>query len=511
MNTAPRDPRIVIVGTGFGGVCAAIQLRRAGFSDIVILERAGDVGGTWRDNDYPGCACDVPAVLYSFSFAPNADWSSVYCGHDELYAYLRRTADRYGLRPLIRFGSEVTGMRFDEAAAVWEVSTAAGETLVADVVVNSTGTLSRPAVPRLPGLEDFEGTSFHSADWDHGHDMGGERVAVIGTGASAIQFVPEIAPLADHVDVYQRTPPWVMPRANRRYGTRERALFRRLPAAQRAVRWKTYWDFEWLARGFLGGRRAVDVYRRGAERYIEESIPDPVLRRAVTPDYDPGCKRRLISDDWYPALLRDDVDLVTAGIREIRARSIVTSDGVERPADTIVFGTGFAATDFLAPMKVVGVGGVELSSAWRAGAATHLGVAASDFPNLFLVMGPNTALGHNSIVFMIEAQVRYIVAALGHLRRSGASALQLKRSVQDRTYTQVQKRLGGTVWASGCSSWYLKQDGRNDSLWPATTVEYWWRTRRFSPKAFNEYEPRPPLGPRTAKEPAAGRPHSPEG
>ena len=485
----PMNPRIVVIGTGFAGVCAAIELKRAGFTDITILERAGEVGGTWRDNNYPGCACDVPAVLYSFSFAPNPDWSRIYCGHDELYGYLRRVADDYRLRPLIRFNTEVAELRFDDDTATWAVTTDLGETLTADIVVNGTGTLSMPAIPHLPGIENFQGDSFHSAYWDHDHDLSGENVAVIGTGASAIQFVPEIAPVAGTVSVFQRTPPWVMPRDDRFYSTRERALFRRLPFLQRLLRWKTYWEFEWLARGFLGQQKVVDEFRRRAEAYITESVTDPELRAAVTPDYDPGCKRRLISNEWYPALCRDDVDLVTAGIKEVRAKSIVTADEVEHPVDTIIYGTGFAATDFLSPMKVFGKGGVELSTAWKDGAATHLGVAASDFPNMFLVMGPNTALGHNSIVFMIESQVRYIVATLEHMRESGIGALQLKRDVQDKTYAEVQKRLAGTVWASGCSSWYLKGDGRNDTLWPATTVEYWWRTKRFDSKVFDEYLP----------------------
>ena len=481
-----RDLRIAIIGTGFAGICAAIKLREAGHTDLTILERSGEVGGTWRDNDYPGAACDVPAILYSFSFAPNPHWSRYYCGHQELYDYLRRVADDYGLRRYIRFDSPVQELRFDDQTATWEVQTAE-RTETFDVVISGTGTLSLPAVPTLPGIENFTGKSFHSSEWDHSYDLRGKNVAVVGTGASAIQFVPEIAPLVGRLSVFQRTPAWVMPREERAYSPLEKTLFARVPMLQRLQRWKTYWQFEWLARGFLGEQKVIDEFRRRALAYIEEQVPDPELRAAVTPDYDPGCKRRLISNDWYPALNRENVDLITDGIAEVRAASIVTRGGREVPADTIVYGTGFAATDFLAPMKVFGRAGTELSTAWKDGAATHLGVAASDFPNLFMVMGPNTALGHNSIVFMIESQVRYIVSALDHLVRSGKQAMAVRREVQDTTYERVQDRLSKTVWASGCSSWYLKADGRNDTLWPATTVEYWWRTRRFDPAAFTTF------------------------
>lgn len=481
-----RDLRIAIIGTGFAGICAAIKLREAGHTRLTILERSGEVGGTWRDNDYPGAACDVPAILYSFSFAPNPDWSRYYCGHRELYDYLRKVADDYGLRRYIRFHAPVEELRFDDHANTWTVHTPQGaETF--DVVISGTGTLSLPAVPKLPGIESFTGKTFHSSQWDHSYDLSGKNVAVVGTGASAIQFVPEIAPTVERLSVFQRTPAWVMPREERAYSRLEKSLFARVPLVQRIQRWKTYWQFEWLARGFLGEQKVIDRFRRRALAYIEEQVPSPELRAAVTPDYDPGCKRRLISNDWYPALNRDNVDLITDGIAEIRAGSIVTRAGREVPADAIIYGTGFAATDFLSPMKVFGRRGTELSAAWKDGAATHLGVAAADFPNLFMVMGPNTALGHNSIVFMIESQVRYIVAALDHLVASGNQAMAVRPEVQEATYERVQERLSKTVWASGCSSWYLKADGRNDTLWPATTVEYWWRTRRFDPSTFNMF------------------------
>ncbi|PRY08830.1 flavin-containing monooxygenase [Kineococcus rhizosphaerae] len=483
------DPRIVIVGSGFSGICAAVKLMEAGFHKLTILERGEDVGGTWRDNNYPGCACDVPAVLYSFSFAPNPDWSRRYCGHDELFAYLRGVADRYSLRPHIRFKTDVTRMSYDVETAQWQVTTGSGEVLIADVVVNGTGTLSQPSIPRLEGLSSFTGEVFHSATWDHAKPLEGRQVAVIGTGASAIQFVPKIAGIADHVTVFQRTPPWVMPRDDHEYTGWESQLFRRVPVSQKLLRWKTYWDFETLARGFLGKQKVVDAYRRKAEAFIKASIPDDLLRAAVTPDYDPGCKRRLVSNDWYPALCRDDVDLVTERIVEVRPSAVVTADGVEHPTDVIVFGTGFAATDFLAPMEVRGLSGVELSEQWREGAATHLGIVAADFPNLWMVMGPNTALGHNSIVFMIEQQVHYIVQALQHLRAKRIPAVRIRPEVMQRSYEEVQRRMGKTVWASGCNSWYLSDGGRNDTLWPATTVEYWWQTRRFRPEDYQVIQP----------------------
>ncbi len=488
MTQLQGDPStVVIVGSGFSGLCAAIKLKESGIDDFVILEKDSDVGGTWRDNTYPGAACDVPSVLYSYSFRQNPDWTRHFPSWDELHAYLRQVVDVYELGPHLRFGVEVEEMRFDDTTDTWTVVTAAGESIRSRFVVNATGVLSKPVVPEISGLETFDGKTFHSARWDHDHDFTGRRVAVIGTGASAVQFVPHLAEQAEKLYVFQRSPHWVTPRGDAEIPTRRRRLYGRLPLVQRLRRWATYWEFETLARGFLGHPKVVERYRQRALDFLKESVPDDTMRAVLTPDYAPGCKRRLVSDDWFPALQRSNVELVTTGLREITADAVVAADGSPRRVDTIVFGTGFAATDFLAPMKVFGRDGVEISDAWRDGAATKLGISTSAFPNFFMMLGPNTALGHNSMVFMIEAQTRYIVGAIKHTRAKGISALELRPEVQAGAYRRTQRLMKKTVWVSGgCHSWYQSADGRIDTLWPGTTVSYWWQTKRFKP---GDYRP----------------------
>jgi cation diffusion facilitator CzcD-associated flavoprotein CzcO len=481
---APVRTRAVVVGAGFGGIGAAISLRRAGFTDVTVLEQADEVGGTWRDNTYPGCACDIPSQLYSFSFEPNPGWTRSYPSQPEIEAYLVRTVERHGLRSCLRTGATVTDLGWDDASCTWAVHLADGDVLTADVVISATGPLSKPAIPELDGLDHFAGTVFHSARWRHDHDLTGERVAVVGTGASAIQFVPEIARVAGHVDVFQRNAPWVIGRDDRPVPEWKRRLYRRLPFTQRWQRWRTYARQELLALAFLGHERVTARVEQMGTEHIAGAIDDPELREAVTPHYSPGCKRLLISNDWYPTLTRPDVALVTAPIERIVADGVVTADGVVHPADTIVLGTGFAATDFLAPMRVHGRGGVELSQAWHDGAATHLGITVAGFPNLFLLAGPSTGLGHNSVVFMIEAQLHYLLGALRHRVRHGVAALDVRPDVQAASYAEVQRRMGRTVWASGCDSWYRSDDGRIDTLWPGSTVDYWRRTRRFDPRSF---------------------------
>jgi cation diffusion facilitator CzcD-associated flavoprotein CzcO len=488
--------RVVIVGAGFAGIGAAIVLRRAGFGDVTILEQADEVGGTWRDNTYPGCACDIPSYLYSFSFEPNPDWTRAYPTQPEIEAYLIRTVERHGVRPLIRFGTTVTDLRWHDESATWAVHTAEGEAIEADVVLGATGPLSKPRVPDIVGLERFRGAVFHSARWEHDHDLRGERVAAIGTGASAIQFVPEIAPVAAHVDVFQRTAPWVVPREDRPVPMWKRRVYRALPFLQRLHRWRIYTRQELIGLAFLGTRRVSEkvtaaIVEMGAE-HIAASIVDPELRAAVTPTYSPGCKRLLISNDWYPTLARADVDLVTDPIDHVTEDAIVTTDGTVRPVDTIVLGTGFAATEFVAPMTVTGRDGVDLAEAWRSGAASHLGLSIAGFPNLFLLVGPNTGLGHNSLVFMMEAQLHWIVGALRHRRGHRVAGLDLRPEVQAASYAEVQDRMRRTVWLSGCDSWYRSADGHIDTLWPGFTVEYWRRTRRFDPSLYRSVVPLAP-------------------
>jgi cation diffusion facilitator CzcD-associated flavoprotein CzcO len=468
--------RIAILGAGFAGICAAIKLRAAGFGDVTLFERAADVGGTWRDNTYPGCACDIPSNLYSFSFEPNPDWTRMYPRQAEIWAYLQRVVEKYRLRDRIRFNAEVVQARWEGG---WTLRLADGSSERFDAVVGAIGFLSKPNFPKIAGIDAFEGVAFHSAQWRHDVDLGGKRVAVIGTGASAIQIVPEIARQAARVIVWQRTPPWVMPRPDRAFSERERRAFRAFPFLQRLLRWRIYARQELLVSGFLGGSFIQKQFRRYAARLLARQVRDPALRARLVPEYAPGCKRILVSNDWYPALQRANVELMTEGVAKLEGRRVIGASGSERETEVVIFATGFAATEFLRPMRVYGRDGAELGETWKRGAATHLGVCVAGVPNCFLLVGPSTGLGHNSIVFMIEAQVNYLVGALQRLRRSGARALELRPEAQAASYREVQERMRKTVWLSGCRSWYLSEDGRNDTLWPGSTLEYWWRTLRF--------------------------------
>ncbi len=471
---------VAIVGTGFGGLCAAMQLVREGRGrSFVILEKAADVGGTWRANHYPGCACDVPSHLYSFSFAPNPHWTRAFAPQAEILEYLERCVAAYGLRDKIRFGAEVTDAVYDEARGRWQVHTANGLTVSARHFVLGSGALSRPALPALPGLERFGGRTFHSAAWDHGYDMTGRKVAVIGTGASAIQLVPHVARAAGHLDLYQRTPPWVLPRGDRAMTARERRVFAHVPLARRAYRWWIYWLMEATALGFLVEPKILRIAAKAGRAHIHAQIRDPELRARVTPAYAPGCKRILLGDDYYPALERPNVTLVTDGIREVTEGGIVTADGSFRPADAIVLATGFRPTDLLTPLTIRGEGGVDLNDAWAGGIEAYLGTTIAGYPNFYMLTGPNTGLGHNSMVFMIEAQVNHVLALMNEVDRRGVRAVRVRPAAQARHNAELSPRFARSVWASGCHSWYLDARGKNVTLWPGFTVEYWLRTRRL--------------------------------
>ena len=478
--------RIAIIGAGFAGLGAAIRLSEAGFTDLTVYERAGDVGGTWRDNAYPGCACDIPSNLYSFSFAPNPEWTRMFPPQAEIQAYLHRVVERYGLRSCLRFGKELAEARYDEPGGGWDLLFADGTRERADILIGATGPLSKPALPKFDGADAFQGVAFHSSQWRHDVDLSGKRVAVIGTGASAIQIVPQIAPRVAQLHVYQRTPPWVLPHRDRPFGPRERRLYRMLPFAQRLLRWAIYLRQELLGFGFTSrSERVQKRFRFFGGWLLSHQVESPELRRRLTPDYAPGCKRLLISNDWYPALQRRNVELLSEPVARLEGRKVIGASGSVREVDVAIFATGFAATDFVSPLRIYGRGGVELGAKWKeAGAATHLGMTVSGFPNAFLVVGPNTGLGHNSLVFMIEAQVNYIVRALERMRRTGLRMLEVKPEAQARSYAEVQARMHETVWSSGCRSWYLSADGRNDTLWPGSTVDYWRRTLRFDAENF---------------------------
>ncbi|WP_407733358.1 flavin-containing monooxygenase [Pseudomonas citronellolis] len=488
MHNTSRDPaplRVLIIGAGFGGLGLAVRLQQAGIHDYLILEKAADVGGVWRENGYPGAACDVPSHLYSFSFEPKADWSRKFAPQGEILDYLRHCADKYGLRERIRFGCEAVDASFDEAAGEWQVRCADGQVLRARALVCATGQLSRPLYPRIAGLDGFKGVAFHSARWDHRADLRGKRVAVIGTGASAIQFVPRIAPQVAELLLFQRSAPYVIAKPDRPYAAWERRLKARLPWLQRLDRGLKYLQHEARVLAFSTFPPLMKFMQLSFRLNLRRGIADAQLRRRLIPDYPLGCKRILISNDYYPALARDNVRVIDSGIERVTGDAVVTRDGQRHPVDAIVFGTGFAATEFLAPLRVQGLGGRWLEQAWAGGAEAYKGISVAGFPNLFILYGPNTNLGHNSIVYMLESQFPYVLACLRHLDRQGLRYLDVKPEVQ-RAYNQaLQHGLQHTVWESGCDSWYKTAAGRNTNNWPGFTFRYRQQTRQ---PEFADYE-----------------------
>ncbi|HEX4837288.1 MAG TPA: NAD(P)/FAD-dependent oxidoreductase [Solirubrobacteraceae bacterium] len=483
MDTTVPHRRIAIVGSGFAGLGMAVKLKQAGIVDFVVLERGSDVGGTWHVNTYPGCQCDIPSHLYSFSFAPNPDWSRTYSLQPEIWEYLRRVSRERGIDPHIRFNHEVTAATWDEQAERWLIETSAGA-LTADILVAGPGPLSQPKLPGIEGIESFAGAIFHSAEWDHEHSLVGERVGVIGTGASSIQLVPHIQPQVGRLHLFQRTPPWVVPHRDRETTAWERALYRAFPPAQKLVRAFTYWSRE-LFVFTLMHPRAGSLAERAGRRHLREQVPDPELRAKLAPRYRIGCKRTLISNDYYPALQQPNVEVVTDPITAVTPRGIVTADGSERELDTIVLGTGFHVTDMPVAEWVRGRAGLTMDDVWQGTPQAYLGTTVAGFPNMFMLVGPNTGLGHNSIVFMIESQLGYVMDCLRHVQREGISTFEVREDVQRRFNEDIQRRLDGTVWTSGgCVSWYLDANGRNSTVWPGFTWPFRRRTRRFDPADY---------------------------
>jgi len=471
--------RVIVVGTGFSGLCMGVKLREQGETDFVLLERAHEVGGTWRDNTYPGCACDVESHLYSFSFEPNPNWSRMYAPQPEIFAYLRHVAAKYDLMRHIRFGANLVGARWDDARQVWVVKAEDGRVFEGQFLVSGMGGLSNPAIPDIKGLDSFAGTSFHSATWNHHYDLSDKRVAVIGSGASAIQFVPQIAPKVAKLHYFQRTPPWVVPKMDRPIRPDEQADFAANPYRQRLARIKLYWLLEARFLGFKYKPEWMSLVAKVGKHKIRQAIKDPAVQAKVTPDYTPGCKRLLISNDYYPALGRTNVDVITEGISHVTPRGVVTTDGREHEVDAIIFGTGFKVQDPIPPGTVFGRGGVDMADAWKNGPEAYMGMAVAGFPNFFMLMGPNTGLGHNSMVFMIESQAHYICSAMQAAKDAGVATLEAKPEAQAGFVDQVQADLKRTVWQSGCKSWYLNEQGRNTTLWPGFTFVYRLKTRRF--------------------------------
>lgn len=466
---------VVIVGSGFAGLCMAVRLKQAGIDNFIILEKDKEFGGTWWANSYPGCAVDVPSHLYSFSFAQNARWTRRFAHQEELLAYTRSIVRDFGLEPHLRVATALEGAAFDEQGGYWQVQTSGGE-LTSKCVVGAIGSLNRPAIPELPGIADFAGAVFHSSRWDHGYDLRGKRVAVVGTGASAIQFVPEIAGQVAHLDLYQRTAPWVLPRPDRAIGATEQRLLAAVPALQWLYRAMVYVHFESRAMWYVHLPRVLGVAQWEAKRHLHKQVADPVLRAKLTPDYSLGCKRVLLMNTYYPTLTRSNVDVVTDPIAQVRANSIVTAGGEEREVDAIVFGTGFDVEHTLDAVKVRGRGGKLLFVDDKQG---YKGCAVAGFPNYFTITGPNTGLGHNSMIYMIESSVTYVLGAIKAIRAGQLHSVEVKPEVQRAFNVDLARRMKGTVWSSGCKSWYLDKDGKNFTLWPGFTFVYRRMTRRF--------------------------------
>jgi cation diffusion facilitator CzcD-associated flavoprotein CzcO len=485
-----RLPSVVIVGAGLSGLAMGIQLVRSGLSTFTIVEQSDGVGGTWRDNTYPGCSCDVPSHLYSFSFAPKADWSRRYAEQPEILGYAERCVEEFGLGPHLRLGTHVTSARFDEDRGDWELELAPGdgpsEVLRADAVVFACGQLNVPHVPALPGVSSFAGPMWHSARWDHECDVGDKRVAVIGNGASAIQFVPVLAEAADGLVVFVRSPNYVVPKKDRVYGARAHRLLERMAVVERVYRWSIYWRLEagwFFFRRDTRASRALSglVAKAIRDRVVSDRLPED----AVVPDYPIGCKRILLSSDWYPAISRPDVEVVDQPIDHVEPDAVVTADGRRHQVDVLVFGTGFESTDFLGHLPVTGRHGRTLRQEWEGGARAYLGTAVPDFPNCYLLYGPNTNLGHNSILFMVERQINLVLQALAvqttAMREAENPLVGVDRAAYETDDRRTQRMMTRTAWVAACHSWYKDAAGRVTNNWPTWTVRYWLDTLRLRP------------------------------
>lgn len=476
----PRHLRIVIVGSGFGGIGLGIRLRKAGFEDFTILEKERTLGGTWRDNTYPGAACDVPSMSYCFSFAQKTDWSRKWAPQAEIQAYMEDIAHSFGILPHIRFGVEFTGARFDQNSGTWEISTRQGETFRADALVVGIGQLHHPHIPAIEGREKFQGVQFHSARWNHDYDFRGKRVAVIGNAASAIQFIPQIAPLTERLYIFQRSANWMVPRGDRPYRDWERWAFAHVPGLAKLYRARLWAMLELFLLPVIQQKPwAMRYYRRIALRYLEETVRDPELRRILVPDYPVGAKRILISDDYYQSLSLPQVRIVTDGVGSMIEDAIVTKSGERLEVDAVIFATGFRTNPFLAGLRIEGLNGQLLERDWAEGARAYYGITVPGYPNFFMLYGPNTNLGHNSILFMLECQFQYILEALRVLR-NGAAYLDVRRDVFEAFNREIQAALQRTAWARVDHSWYKDEAGRITNNWPYSTLWYWWKTRHLN-------------------------------
>jgi cation diffusion facilitator CzcD-associated flavoprotein CzcO len=467
-------PTVAIMGAGLGGLCAGIKLKEAGIIDITILERAGKVGGTWRDNSYPGCCCDVPVALYQFSFAPSLLWDHLFPRYNQVQKYTEDLADNFGLRPHLKMNEETKSAVWDDARAVWKLTTSTGKTYEANALVAALGQLNRPLMPEIEGRDSFKGPVFHSARWDHSVKLAGKRVAIIGSAASAVQIIPEIAKDVKHLVVFQRTPNWVVPRLDRPITDEEKALMMTAPEIAAMGRELIYQNSDHLFwQAFSWTKEGRNAYTRVALNHLAEQVPDPELRKKLTPDYPIGCKRILFADDFYPALMRDNVTLETDAIARITPKGIETKTGTKHDVDIVVYATGFETTGWQWSVDVVGKGGTHLREAWAEAPEAYLGITAAKFPNMFILYGPNTNLGHNSITFMLERQVEYAVKAITEMQKRGIAAMEVKQSAQDHFNRELQAGLAKTTWADPhCRSWYKNAKGHITQNWSSHTRDY---------------------------------------
>jgi cation diffusion facilitator CzcD-associated flavoprotein CzcO len=481
-SNGSRPISVGIVGAGFGGIGMGIRLRQAGISDFTIFERGESVGGVWRANTYPGAACDVPSHLYSFSFAPGHNWSRRYAPQPEILAYLEEITDRFALRENVRLGTEAVSADFDAENGKWTLAVDSGERFEFDVLVSACGQLTRPQVPEVDGIEDFKGRVFHSAEWDHSHALAGRKVAVIGTGASAIQFVPEIAPEVASLVIYQRSAPWILPKVDRTYPAWEQRIFERFPPRVMAARAGLFAVFEAGTYAFTGKDWVMAPLAKAADAYRSRELPDPGLRARATPDYAMGCKRVLFTSDWYSTLRRDNVELLNGAVQRATAGGIVGADGVEREADSIIWGTGFDASRFVSPMEVRGLEGRSLDDTWGDSPEAFLGTTVPGYPNFFLLYGPNTNHGSGSVPYTLECQFNYVVDAARRLRDRGFRWLDVRPEALSEWREEIGARSAETIWTrGGCTSWYTNAAGQNTNNWPGPWLEYRRRTRRIEP------------------------------
>ncbi|WP_308190187.1 NAD(P)/FAD-dependent oxidoreductase [Amycolatopsis sp. GM8] len=484
LKASPHRPSVAIIGAGFGGLGMAIMLERAGFTDYMIFERGSDIGGVWRDNTYPGAGCDIPSPLYSYSFAPNRAWPRRYSRQPDILDYLRQTAKDAGVLDRVRLNTEVTGAEFDSGTGKWRVETSDGETVEVDVLIPAVGQLSRPSIPEIPGAETFAGPAFHSARWRHDVDLAGKRVAVIGTGGSVIQFVPQIQPEVARVTVFQRSAPYVIPKPDRTYRRWHHRMFKALPFTQQAGRASIWTAGEVLTLALTSVQALGKIVEVTFRTQLWLQVRDKALRAKLIPDYRPGCKRVLFSNNWFPTLMKSNVDVVTDRITGITPGGVRTESGVH-DADVIIYGTGFKASEMLAPMRIRGLGGRELADEWAEGAHAYLGMSVPDFPNMFVIYGPNTNLGGNSIIYMMEHQFRYVLQILAEMAAGRMSCVDVRREVADEFDHEVQDRLRTSVWTT-CQSWYRDESGRISTNWPGLVWEYHRRTENVDLSAYRD-------------------------